>query len=61
MEQEAMVSVNLRVELFFFFFKHPNSFLNIKRFHEANQSYLIIGPARVSMNSQRNHEDPRII
>lgn len=60
MEQEAMVSVNLRVELFFFF-KHSNSFLNIKRFHEANQSYLIIGSARVSMNSQRNHEDPRII
>lgn len=56
-----MVSVNLRVELSFFFLKHPNSFLNIKRFHEANQSYLIIGSARVSMNSQRNHEDPCII
>lgn len=56
-----MVSVNLRVELSLSLFKHPNSFLNIKSFHEASQSYLIIGSLGVSMNSQRNHEDPRII
>lgn len=30
MEQEAMVSANLRVERSLF--KHPNSFLNIKSF-----------------------------
>lgn len=37
-----MVQVNLRVG-FFFFFEPSNNFLNIKHFHEASQSYLIIG------------------